>query len=60
MDQYNWPTSVLSAELEADPRFRELRRPITAREYAQAIQWGRNAGLHRGFWIPSLALFRFF
>jgi len=50
MDQYRWPAPLPFPEsLSADPRFRELRRPITGREYAHAIGWARAAGLHRGF-----------
>jgi putative pyruvate formate lyase activating enzyme len=49
MDQYRWPRSEFPAELAADPRYRELKRPVTAREYARAIRWAREAGLHRGF-----------
>ena len=49
MDQYHWCQSSFPAELAADPRFRELRRPITTKEYATAIRWAREAGLHRGF-----------
>jgi len=51
MDQYHWPGLVFPAELDADPVFRNLRRPIMAREYAQAIRWAREAGLNRG--LPS-------
>ena len=32
-----------------DPAYRELRRRITSREYRQAIDWAREAGLYRGF-----------
>ena len=50
MDQYHWPASLsTTGPGTKDPRFRELYRPVTAREYATAIRWAREAGLHRGF-----------
>lgn len=50
MDQYRWCRPAFPAGLETlDLRFRELRRPLTSREYATAVRWARGAGLHRGF-----------
>ena len=50
MDQYHWPTSVLPpAFIKEKPEYRTLLRPITGKEYADAIRWAREAGLHRGF-----------
>ncbi len=50
MDQYNWSRSVLPAELAAkDQRYYALLRPVSAREYADAIRIAAEAGLHRGF-----------
>lgn len=50
MDQYHWPGLPFPPAWDLkDPRFRELRRPVSAREFADAIRWAREAGLHRGF-----------
>jgi putative pyruvate formate lyase activating enzyme len=50
MDQYHWPASVVPPPaIRENPEYRALVRPITAREYATAIQWARQAGLRRGF-----------
>ena len=50
MDQYHWPAGVPPPAWFADqPSFRALLRPVTAREYADALRLAREAGLHRGF-----------
>jgi putative pyruvate formate lyase activating enzyme len=50
MDQYHWPASVVPpCAIRESPKYRALLRPITALEYATAIGWAREAGLHRGF-----------
>jgi putative pyruvate formate lyase activating enzyme len=50
MDQYHWPTSVLIPEfIKRKIKYRALLRPVTGKEYSDAIQWAREAGLHRGF-----------
>jgi putative pyruvate formate lyase activating enzyme len=50
MDQYHWPTSILlPACIKEKPAYRALLRSITGKEYADAIRWAKDAGLHRGF-----------
>lgn len=50
MDQYHWPAGLPFPEPFAhDPALAQLRRPVTAREFARAVGWARAAGLHRGF-----------
>jgi len=45
MDQYRPAWKVLE---EGHPLYPRLRRRITHREYQQAVEWARGAGLHRG------------
>lgn len=50
MDQYHWPGQNFPESLEQkESQFRELRRPVSAAEYAATVRWARDAGLHRGF-----------
>lgn len=50
MDQYHWPASILPpATIKENPEYHALMRPITEKEYMDAIQWAKTAGLHRGF-----------
>jgi putative pyruvate formate lyase activating enzyme len=50
MEQYHWPSSVKPPAAITDrPKYRALLRPITGKEYANAIRWAKDAGLHRGF-----------
>jgi len=50
MAQYRWPASISPPEsIRKDPKFQKLLRPLKMEEYRQAIQWAREAGLHRGF-----------
>jgi putative pyruvate formate lyase activating enzyme len=50
MAQYHFPTSISPPKnIREDPKYRALLMPVTALEYADAIRWGREAGLHRGF-----------
>ncbi|MCK9593363.1 MAG: radical SAM protein [Methanoregula sp.] len=50
MDQYHWPRSIIIPELfKKKPEYRALLRPITEREYEDAVRWAKAAGLHRGF-----------
>jgi putative pyruvate formate lyase activating enzyme len=49
MDQYHWPAGLNPPESGTEQYGQALLRPITAREYAQAIRFGGDAGLHRGF-----------
>jgi putative pyruvate formate lyase activating enzyme len=51
MDQYQWPGIPAPPALMKNLNYRELLRPISAREYANAIRWARDAGLHRGFTV---------
>jgi hypothetical protein len=50
MDQYHWPVSVVPpAFVKEKPEYRALLRPITGKEYADAIRWAKAAGLFRWF-----------
>jgi putative pyruvate formate lyase activating enzyme len=50
MDQYHWPESIVPpAIIKEKTEYRALFRPITGKEYADAIIWAKAAGLHRGF-----------
>lgn len=50
MDQYHWPESItLPDTILQHLRYRGLLRPVTAREYTDAVRLARNTGLHRGF-----------
>jgi putative pyruvate formate lyase activating enzyme len=45
MDQYRPAWKVLE---EGHPLYEKLRRHITPREYRQAVEWAKHAGLYRG------------
>jgi putative pyruvate formate lyase activating enzyme len=48
MDQYRWPPSVAPpACITEKPAYRALLRPVTGKEYADAIRWADRAGLYR-------------
>ena len=50
MDQYHWPgPQGLPESCRNDPIVDGLLRPVTPREFGDAIRWARAAGLHRGF-----------
>ncbi|MDD1679067.1 MAG: radical SAM protein [Methanomicrobiales archaeon] len=49
MDQYRWPGGILDEASNPSHLFSLLQRPITADEYAYAVQCAREEGLHRGF-----------
>jgi putative pyruvate formate lyase activating enzyme len=50
MNQYHWPESIMLPEnILQELRYRGLLRPVTAREYTDAVRLAQNAGLHRGF-----------
>jgi putative pyruvate formate lyase activating enzyme len=45
MDQYRPTWKVLE---EGHPLYPKLRRRITGKEYREAVEWAKSAGLHRG------------
>jgi putative pyruvate formate lyase activating enzyme len=50
MDQYHWPASISPPDFFTEkPEYRALLRPVTGKEYADAIRWAKAVGLHRGF-----------
>mgnify|MGYP003395148198 CR=1 FL=1 len=50
MDQYHWPTSGLPpSHCKEKPEYGALLRPITGKEYADAIGSAKTPGLPRGF-----------
>jgi putative pyruvate formate lyase activating enzyme len=50
IDQYQWPASILPpAIFKENPLYHSLCRPVTGKEFTDAIQWAKAAGLQRGF-----------
>jgi uncharacterized Fe-S radical SAM superfamily protein PflX len=50
MDQYHPMWKVLE---DGNPLYQKLRRRISGKEYREAVEAARNAGLHRGIPFDS-------